>query len=74
MTFTFDPDELDEDELTDEQIAALFDREHSPVELMLLAGYARPATAAPRQIDLHRRINNLPALDNYHPTGSEARR
>lgn len=72
--FTFDPDDLDEDELTDEEIADLFDREHTPVELMLLAGYARPATAAPRQIDLHRRIDDLPALDDYHPTGSEALR
>ncbi|MFF9690258.1 hypothetical protein [Streptomyces sp. NPDC014623] len=67
---TFDPDGLDE--LTDEQIAALFEREHTPVELMLLAGYARPATAAPRQIDVHRSIDDLPALDTYL-TGSEAR-
>jgi len=75
--FTFDPDDLDEDdldELTDEQIAELFDREYTPVELMLLAGYARPSTAAPRQIDLHRRIDDLPALDDYRPTRSEALR
>ncbi|RPK76377.1 hypothetical protein EES45_23075 [Streptomyces sp. ADI97-07] len=74
---TPDPDDLEENDLnnlTDEQIAELFDREHTPVELMLLAGYARPATAAPRQIDLHRRIDDLPALDDYHLTGSEARR
>ena len=70
--FTFDPDSLDE--LTDEQIAELFDREYTPVELMLLAGYARPSTAAPRQIDLHRRIDDLPALDDYRPTRSEALR
>ncbi|MFI9012610.1 hypothetical protein ACIGZI_01090 [Streptomyces griseus] len=63
--FTFDPDDLDEDELTDEQIAAFFDREHTPVELLLLAGYARPATAAPRQLDPRRGIDTLPALDDY---------
>lgn len=77
MTYTYDPDDLDEDdldELTDEQIAALFDREHTPVELMLLAGYARPATAAPRQIDLHRGLYTLPALDDYRPAESETRR
>lgn len=77
MTFTFDPDDLDEDdlddELTDAQLAELFEREHTPVELMLLAGYARPATAAPRQLDLQRRIDDLPALDTYL-NGSEARR
>lgn len=72
MTFAYDPDDLDE--LTDEQIAALFDREHTPVELMLLAGYARPATAAPRQLDLYRGLETLPALDDYRPAESEIRR
>ena len=76
--FAYDPADLDEDalddELTDEELTALFKREHTPVELMLLAGYARPATAAPRQIDVRRRIDDLPALDDYHLTESEALR
>ncbi|MFJ9234125.1 hypothetical protein ACIRJ3_03960 [Streptomyces anulatus] len=76
--FRYDPDGLDEttldyiDDLTDEEIRALFDDDPTPVEVILLAGYARPATAAPRQLDPRRGLDILPALDDYQPTGSEA--
>ncbi|MFE4691234.1 hypothetical protein ACFRH6_14390 [Streptomyces sp. NPDC056749] len=71
MTFTYDPDEDDfdePDELTDEQIAALFDREHTAVEALLLAGLARPATRAPQPLDVDRDVHTLPAIDDYNPS------
>ncbi|WP_432147928.1 hypothetical protein [Streptomyces sp. bgisy029] len=60
------------DDLTDQEIAALFEDDPMPAEVMFLAGYARPATAAPRQLDPRRGLDTLPALDDYQPTGSEA--
>ncbi|MER8266504.1 hypothetical protein ABT007_20150 [Streptomyces griseus] len=75
--FRHDPDGLDEttldyiDDLTDDEIRALFEDDPTPVEVILLAGYARPATAAPRQLDPSRGLDTLPALDNYQQTGSE---
>lgn len=76
--FRYDPSGLDEttldyvDDLTEDEVLALFDDDPTPVEIVLLAGYARPATAAPRQLDPRRGLDTLPALDTYEPTGSEA--
>ncbi|NDZ63591.1 hypothetical protein [Streptomyces cyaneofuscatus] len=76
--FRYDPHGLDEttldyiDNLTDDEIRALFDDDPTPIEIILLTGYARPATAAPRQLDPRRGLDTLPALDDYQPTGSEA--
>ncbi|MFW3473628.1 hypothetical protein ACN24M_20400 [Streptomyces microflavus] len=76
--FRYGPDGLDEttldyiDDLTEDEVLALFDDDPTPVEVILLAGYARPATAAPRQLDPYRGLDILPALDDYQPTGSEA--
>ncbi|MGW5928050.1 hypothetical protein ACWF2L_17640 [Streptomyces anulatus] len=76
--FRYDPDGLDEntldyiDDLTEDKVLALFHDDPTPVEIILLAGYARPATAAPRQLDPRRGLDTLPALDTYEPTGSEA--
>lgn len=67
---TLDPDDLGEndlDELTDEQIAALFEREHTDVEVLLLAGLGRPATRSPQPLDVYRDVNTLPAIDDYEP-------
>ncbi|MGC5531601.1 hypothetical protein [Streptomyces sp. SR-10] len=77
--FRYDPSGLDEstldyiDDLTEEEIEALFDNDPTPVEIILLAGYARPVTAAPRQLDPRRGLDTLPALDDYQPIGSETR-
>lgn len=77
MTYVYGPHELAAqncDEMSEDDLAEFFGRKYTPVELMLLAGYGRPATAAPRQIDVRRGLDTLPALDNYRPAGSEALR
>ncbi|MDW4900634.1 hypothetical protein RB625_19685 [Streptomyces californicus] len=68
--FRYDPDGLDETTL--DYIDDLTDDDPTSIEVILLAGYARPATAAPRQLDPYRGLDTLPALDDYQPTGSEA--
>lgn len=79
MTFAHDPADLGDDELaaldgmTDDELAKLFDRDHTDVEVLLLAGYGRPATRTPQPLDLYRGLDTLPALDDYRPTPSEDR-
>lgn len=71
MIFEHDPAGLGDDELaaldgmTDDELAELFDREHTDVEVLLLAGYGRPATRTPQPLVLYRGLDTLPAIDNY---------
>ncbi|MYT57693.1 hypothetical protein GTW29_13380 [Streptomyces sp. SID7834] len=58
-------DELDPDDMTVDEIAALFEREHTDVELLLLAGAGRPAARRPQPLDLFRPITVLPRIDDY---------
>ncbi|MFF2670217.1 hypothetical protein ACFVTT_15765 [Streptomyces niveus] len=60
--FEHDPGDLGDDEL-----AELFEREHTDVEVLLLAGYGRPATRTPQPLDLYRGLDTLPAIDDYRP-------
>ncbi|MFJ9468351.1 hypothetical protein [Streptomyces caniferus] len=79
--FGYDPDELDEDtldalaDLSDDELAELFDdQDGAEPELMLLAGYGRPANRRPPAIDPHRRLVELPPIDTFEPsTRSSAR-
>lgn len=62
-----DLDEGDVDELADlseEELAELFDLPEEPAP-DLLAGYGRPATRPPFEVDPDRGIDNLPSLDAY---------
>ncbi|MCZ1009923.1 hypothetical protein [Streptomyces lydicus] len=72
--FDFDPGDLDEDtldaldEMTDDELAELFDdQDDGEPELMLLAGYGRPANRRPPVIDPHRRLEDLPPIDTFTP-------
>lgn len=61
----FDPDDLDEDdldalaEMSDDELAELYE---DPGPDNPLAGYARPASRAPREIDPYRAVNDLRPL------------
>jgi len=65
MTFEFDPDDLDDDdlealaEMSDDELAELYE---DPGPDNPLAGYARPATGTPREIDPYRTVNDLRPL------------
>ncbi|MFQ6851242.1 hypothetical protein AAIB46_10135 [Streptomyces sp. 35M1] len=67
--FATDPDEHDLDELTEAQLVELFAPEHTEVELLLLAGYGRPAARRPQHLDVHREVETLPGVDDYDPEG-----
>ncbi|MEV8394802.1 MULTISPECIES: hypothetical protein [unclassified Streptomyces] len=72
--FRYDPGDLDEtelaalDEMSDAELAELFDQDGDDEPLLLLAGYGRPATCAPHPIDPYRGLNTLPAIDDYRPS------
>ncbi|MFJ8755648.1 hypothetical protein [Streptomyces cyaneofuscatus] len=67
--FSTGPDEYDLDELTEAQLVALFAREYTEVELLLLAGYGRPAARRPQHLDVRRSVETLPGVDDYDPEG-----
>lgn len=67
--FTTGPDEYALDELTEAQLVALFAREHTEVERLLLAGYGRPAARRPQHLDVNRSVETLPGVDDYDPEG-----
>ncbi|WP_432160749.1 hypothetical protein [Streptomyces sp. NRRL F-5630] len=65
MTVDFDPDDLDEAdlealaEMSDDELAELYE---DPGPENPLAGYARPATGVPREIDPYRAVDDLRPL------------
>ncbi|SDL33575.1 hypothetical protein [Streptomyces indicus] len=65
MTVEFDADDLDDDELdalaemSDDDLAELYE---DPGPDNPLAGYARPATRSPHEIDPYRAVDDLRPL------------
>ncbi|MGC4946202.1 hypothetical protein ACLQ2N_08345 [Streptomyces sp. DT224] len=42
---------------------------HDPYTLRpVLPGYGRPATRPPRLLDVYREVDDVPAIDAYHPS------
>ncbi|EST22800.1 hypothetical protein [Streptomyces niveus] len=72
--FRYDPADLDEadlaalDGMSDDELAELFDQHDADEPLLLLAGYGRPANAAPHPVDPYRGLDTLPAIDDYRPS------
>ncbi|MFF1498680.1 hypothetical protein ACFVZR_02080 [Streptomyces sp. NPDC058316] len=77
MTFAYDPADLDAealaalDDMSDDELAELFDQDDDE-PVLLLAGYGRPANRAPRPVDPRRRLDTLPAIDDYRPTANQS--
>ncbi|MFJ8855265.1 hypothetical protein [Streptomyces sp. NPDC102437] len=76
MTFVYDPADLDEetlDDMSDDELAELFDQDDDdPEPLLLLAGYGRPANRAPHPLDPRRGLDTLRAIDDYRPTPNQS--